>query len=219
MDGTAAERVFARAEPDPAAARARATTRPRTARPQPGGRGTPAGTAGLDADAPAREAGPRARLVRAAETLAAARAAGPHHVAPPTLALRLDVLRAQDRTPVLDAADEDRGAVPDHDPGVLAGRIALAAVEALGGRRPLAQLARWLTPGVLQAVQVRAALTLRVRGTSSRAPQVRRVRACAVDQHTLEASVVVEDGPVVRAVALRLETHRGAWRATVLEIG
>ncbi|MFC4614952.1 Rv3235 family protein [Cellulomonas algicola] len=166
-----------------------------------------------------RAAGPRARLVRTVEPAAPVRAAGPRHVVPPTVAHRLDVLRVQDRSPVLDAADEDRGAVPAHDPGVLAGRIALATVEVLGGRRPIGQLARWLTPGVLDALQVRAALTLRVRGTSGRAPQVRRVRTSAVDEHTLEAGVVVEDGAIVRAVALRLETHRGAWRATVLEVG
>ncbi|QHT56290.1 hypothetical protein GXP71_09510 [Cellulomonas sp. H30R-01] len=177
------------------------------------------GTAHRGIEGSVRAAGPRARLVRTAEAAAPVRATGPRHVVPPTVAHRLDVLRVQDRSPVLDAADEDRGAVPAHDPGVLAGRIALATVEVLGGRRPIGQLARWLTPGVLDALQVRAALTLRVRGASGRAPQVRRVRTSAVDEHTLEAGVVVEDGAVVRAVALRLETHRGAWRATVLEVG
>lgn len=176
----------------------------------------------LAARVPARPAlatGPRARLVRAAQPAHAPQATGPFHTLAPTLPERLAVLRVTDRSPVLDAADEDRGAVPEHDPGVLAGRIALATVEVLAGRRPLAQLARWLTPGVLEALQVRAALTVRVRGVTRRAPQVRRVRACSVDEHTVEAGVVVEDGGVVRAVALRLETHRGAWRATVLEVG
>ncbi|MDC7121135.1 Rv3235 family protein [Cellulomonas fimi] len=239
-DATAAERVFVRSEADSTTAGARPTTRsrsghgtghtsPRTGRTagasavdesvRVGLAGVGPAATTLDAGVTARTAGPRARLVRAAEPAAPVRATGPQHAVAPTIGHRLDVLRAQDRSPVLDAADEDRGAVPAHDPGVLAGRIALATVEVLGGRRPIGQLARWLTPGVLDALQVRAALTLRVRGTSSRAPQVRRVRASAVDEHTLEAGVVVEDGSVVRAVALRLETHRGAWRATVLEIG
>lgn len=220
IEATAAERAFVRTDVD---ADALPSTRPGPRlRTPPAPAGRPGGTtdpARRDARSTAREAGPRARLVRAAEPAAPARATGPRHVVPPTVAHRLDVLRAQDRSPVLDAADEDRGAVPAHDPGVLAGRIALATVEVLGGRRPIGQLARWLTPGVLDALQVRAAVTLRVRGTSGRAPQVRRVRTSAVDEHTLEAGVVVEDGAVVRAVALRLETHRGAWRATVLEIG
>ena len=34
-----------------------------------------------------------------------------------------------------------------------------------------------------------------------------------------EGSVVVHDGTRVRAAAVRLEAHRGAWRATVLQIG
>lgn len=169
----------------------------------------------------ARPAGPRARLVRSAAPARVLRATGPHHLRVPTLAERLDVLRVQDRSPVLDAADEDRGAVPDADPAAFAGRLALATVEVLGGHRPAGQLARWLTPGVLDALQVRAGITQRVHGArpTSRSPQLRRVRACAVDPHTLEACAVVDDGPVVRAVAVRLETHRGTWRATVLEIG
>ena len=48
---------------------------------------------------------------------------------------------------------------------------------------------------------------------------IRRARACRVDAHVLEASLVADDGVRVRAVALRLEAHRGAWRVTALEIG
>lgn len=219
---TPAERVFARAGHGPLAPTAHTASyaargpvaddaRDHELPVAPGGR----------APGTTRSAGPRARLVRAAEPARVERAGGPRHVRPPTVAQRLDVLRAQDRSPVLDAADEDRGAVPQADPTVLAGRIALATVEVLGGRRPLAQLARWLTPGVYDALQVRTDLTLRVRRgrPTTRAPQVRRVRTCAVDPHTLEASAVVDDGAVVRAVAVRLESHRGAWRATVLEVG
>ncbi|AEE46591.1 Rv3235 family protein [Cellulomonas fimi] len=188
-------------------------------RPHPDRASSP-GTTGRAAVV-ARPAGPRARLVRPAAPARVLRAAGPHHLRVPTLAERLDVLRVQDRSPVLDAADEDRGAVPDADPAAFAGRLALATVEVLGGHRPAGQLARWLTPGVLDALQVRAAITQRVHGArpTARSPQLRRVRACAVDPHTLEACAVVDDGPVVRAVAVRLETHRGTWRATVLEIG
>ena len=34
-----------------------------------------------------------------------------------------------------------------------------------------------------------------------------------------EAAVVIDDGCRVRAVAVRLETHRGMWRATALDVG
>ena len=55
--------------------------------------------------------------------------------------------------------------------------------------------------------------------THARRPAARRVRVCPVDRHTAEACLVVDDGVRVRAVALRLEAHRGAWRVTTLEIG
>ena len=48
---------------------------------------------------------------------------------------------------------------------------------------------------------------------------VRRVRVCRLSQLVAEASVVLDDGDRVRAAAIRLESHRGYWRATVLEIG
>jgi hypothetical protein len=53
----------------------------------------------------------------------------------------------------------------------------------------------------------------------TRAPAVRGVRACVLHEHLVEATAVVDDGRRVRAIALRLETHRGAWRATALEVG
>ena len=55
--------------------------------------------------------------------------------------------------------------------------------------------------------------------STPRPPVIRRTRACRVDSHVLEASMVADDGVRVRAVALRLEGHRGAWRVTALEIG
>ena len=53
----------------------------------------------------------------------------------------------------------------------------------------------------------------------TRAPAVRGVRVCTLHEHLVEATAVVDDGLRTRAVALRLETHRGAWRATALELG
>lgn len=139
----------------------------------------------------------------------------------PTVQQRIVALRASDRSTVIDAADEGRGPVPAAEPGRLASTIAQAGVEVLMGRRSVGQLARWLTPGVYDALHDRATLTLRAVGPRSarRAPTVRRARVWRVDEHALEASVVVDDGLRVRAVALRLESHRGSWRATALEIG
>jgi len=140
---------------------------------------------------------------------------------PTRLEERVRVLRAHDRSPVLDSADEDRGPVPLADPSAVAGALAHACVEVLLGRRSAAQIARWVTPGVFDVLRCRAAATARVLGGvgSGRATTVRRVRLCPIEPHQVEVSAVVDDGTRVRAVAMRLETHRGVWRATSLEIG
>jgi len=148
------------------------------------------------------------------------RADGPRSVVPPLVADRIRVLRASDRSLVLDCADEDRGARPTQDPVATVRQLALASVEVIAGSRPAAQLARWVTPGVLDALRRRADLA-RVAGIGRHglAPVVRHARVCVVDQHVVEGAVVIEDGRRVRAVAVRLETHRGAWRATALVVG
>ena len=125
---------------------------------------------------------------------------------------------------------------PLPDPTRLCGSLVLAAVEALAGTRPLVQLVRWVTPPVLEALTAAAqrAPTLPGRparpgarpGTpgAARAPQpgratVRRTHLTRVSPTAAEASVVLHDGQRVRAAAVRLEVHRGHWRATVLQIG
>ncbi|MCU1532151.1 MAG: hypothetical protein JWO49_1722 [Arthrobacter sp.] len=101
-----------------------------------------------------------------------------------------------------------------------------AAIEVLSGTRPAQQLARRLDQHCLAALQHRAALTRRVACGSSptagrlhRNPSVRSVRACRVSEDVYEASAVVVDDLRVRAVALRLERNKLAWRITALEIG
>ncbi|WP_456788010.1 Rv3235 family protein [Cellulomonas sp. P5_C5] len=175
---------------------------------------------------PARPGGtrprrPQIRLVPAVDPPVVEEATGPAHTVPDTAAGRIAVLRVTDRSLVMEADDTDARTLPDGDPSAVARAVGLASLEVLAGRRSVAQLARWLTPGVYETLQVRAGLTQRVLGTSggTRPPVVRRARACRVDPHVLEASLVADDGVRVRAVALRLEGHRGAWRVTALEIG
>lgn len=201
--------------PRPARAPRTATARSSALRPVPSaGPGT--------APTPALEEshGRRARVRMVPDLAPAAVPVAPPPVAPTTLGRRVQVLRAADRTVVVDAADEERGPVPTADPALLTRRVGLACVEVTLGRRPVAQLARWLAPGVLEQVRVRAALAARAGARpATHAPRARRVRACAVDEHTVEACLVVDDGTRVRAVALRLESHRGSWQVTTLEIG
>jgi len=107
------------------------------------------------------------------------------------------------------------------DPTRLCCAVVRGAVEAARGDRPVAQLARWVSPTVLEALTTRAAL---VRGLPrpTRVPRpalVRRARVVRLSPTAAEASVVVEDVDRVRAAALRVELHRGQWRVVALEIG
>jgi hypothetical protein len=107
------------------------------------------------------------------------------------------------------------------DPEQWAGALVRSAVEALCGIRPTAQLARWLSADLYESLARRAGLAVRILGrpTVSRRAAVRRVHVCRVVPGVVEASVVVHDGSHLRAAAVRLEVHRGRWRATALEIG
>lgn len=102
------------------------------------------------------------------------------------------------------------------DPTRLCGAVVVAAVEALRSTRPLAQLARWVSPAVFESLS-RAARPAPVE--APRGVVVRGLRVCRIDPSVAEATAVVHDGERVRAAAVRFEVHRGSWRATVLQIG
>ncbi|WP_448073107.1 Rv3235 family protein [Georgenia yuyongxinii] len=106
-------------------------------------------------------------------------------------------------------------------PAPCAAALARCAVEVLVGLRPATQLARYLTTELYESLARRAGLAERILGRPSRTRHtaVRRVHVCHVGPRTVEASVVVHDGARIRAAAVRLEAHRGRWRATALEIG
>lgn len=106
---------------------------------------------------------------------------------------------------------------PLADPAQVCGPVVLAAVEALAGSRPLTQLMRWVTPAVYEALEARVPAD-RLTG-ALRSARVRRSHVCRLGATVAEASVVVHDGTRVRAAAVRLEVHRGHWRATALQIG
>ncbi|WP_066582614.1 Rv3235 family protein [Cellulomonas timonensis] len=149
-------------------------------------------------------------------------ASGPGPVRPPTLEERTrerrrNALQASRQTPEPD----EPGCDPLPEPTSVCCSIVLVALEALTGTRSLSQLARWVTPEVYERLAARAAVTERSLGSSRPAPrpEVRRARVCRLGQRVAEASIVVQDGARVRAVAVRVEERRGAWRAVALEIG
>jgi hypothetical protein len=197
-----------------------------------GGRSRPALTVApplraQDGGAPGAPGGPptpraaRPVTVRLAPTLEpparTVRATTPAHTVPPVLGSpearrRLDVTSRPFGGPAAAL-----GPMPDPTP--LCCAMVQAAVEGLRGVRPLAQLTRWVTPEVYEHLQIRAELVQRAGRPVAARAGIRRIRLFRIGDDVAEASVVVDDGPRVRAVAIRLEGHRGRWRAVVLEIG
>lgn len=111
-----------------------------------------------------------------------------------------------------------RSAAPT-DPTALCCSITQAAVEALRGIRPMTQLVQWLAPEVYETLLTRSRITVAAGATSSRPARIRRARVHRVSERAAEATVIVDDLERVRAAALRLEHHRGAWRVVAFVLG
>lgn len=123
------------------------------------------------------------------------------------------------------------------DPTAICCAVAHAAVEAFHGARPVQQLARLVSPKVYEQLSQRANAQIQLNianGNASVAnrgvrnpeirtsrPTTRIVRAIVsrVSPVAAEATVIIKDGPRVRAAALRAEEFRGRWRIAVLQIG
>ena len=109
-------------------------------------------------------------------------------------------------------------------------RYAQAAVEIVGGDRPVTQLLRWSSREVYENLQRRAELVARAgrhqpgqgRFQPVR-PRVLGVHPCFVTRDVVEAGVHVRYGERSRAVAARFELKRGRhdpaprWVCTALE--
>ncbi|HLS24722.1 MAG TPA: Rv3235 family protein [Beutenbergiaceae bacterium] len=107
------------------------------------------------------------------------------------------------------------------NPTTWAATLVRATVEVLKGRRPAAQLIRWLEADLWSALASRAQIGVQNSpGTARPAPvRVRRVHGCPITDAVWEGAVIINDGERTRAVALRLEVLRGRWCATALTIG
>lgn len=99
-----------------------------------------------------------------------------------------------------------------------------AAVEIVGGDRPVTQLVRWTTPGVYQDLGRRAQLVGRAGrhqpGLGHRQvvrPQVRSIHTCFVAREAVEVSAHVRYGERSRAVAARFQLIAGRWQCCALE--
>lgn len=106
------------------------------------------------------------------------------------------------------------------DPAAWGHRLMIGIIETAGGRRPLQQLAALLSRSVAHGLGAdfeRAAQLRRPHWTH--AATVRSVRVCEPADGVAELCAVVQVGPRVRAVALRLESYEGRWRCTRLQLG
>lgn len=93
-----------------------------------------------------------------------------------------------------------------------AGRFAQAAVEIVGGDRPVGQLSRWSTRDVYLDLERRALLVARAGGHQPGAarvqpvrPRVHSVHACRVNPEVVEVGVHLRYGARSRALACRFE--------------
>lgn len=103
------------------------------------------------------------------------------------------------------------------DPRQAGRRLLTTALEALAGRRPIAQLRPLTSTGVFTAITTRRRPTWCVQGTSPIA--LGGVRVCEPVDGVAEISAVARRSGRAHAVAARLEGIDGAWRCTALQIG
>jgi hypothetical protein len=109
-----------------------------------------------------------------------------------------------------------RASVALPDPRRWSATLTQAVMETLYGPRPVQQLARWTDGTIYRAIAHRVAS--RSGPTPGAHPQVRSVRVCRPAPTVAEASVVVQTGRRVRAVALRLEIRDRRWLCTALDV-
>ncbi len=109
------------------------------------------------------------------------------------------------------------------NPDALLRNLARSVVEIIAGVREVEQVARWVSPDVFSKVLQRAQHAKRsraLRGLTVRRPTV-RARACLWQSPrpgVVEGTVVVDIGARARAVAIRLESWRGRWRAERIHV-
>jgi hypothetical protein len=103
-------------------------------------------------------------------------------------------------------------------------RYAQAAVEIVGGDRPVSQLLRWTASEVYADLHRRALLVARAGGHQAGQSRVQPVRPKVVSVHTcfvsetaMEAGIRIRYGQRFRAIAARFEQHRDRWICTALE--
>ena len=115
--------------------------------------------------------------------------------------------------------------LPDPEPWLRAS--CQAVLEVMAGLRPPAQVVRSCSPDVYLAVARRYASARRRAAAQPtqpgvdriRRPNVVRIRVTRPDPAVVEAVVLLNVGPRVRAMAIRADAASTGWRITALELG
>lgn len=109
------------------------------------------------------------------------------------------------------------------DPAPLAANLGRSIIEVFAGVRDIDHLARWLSDEVYRHLLARTQYEARARRARHRVirrPSVRHLGS-RIQQLTVgvaECVVLLDVGPRVRAVALRLEWSGNRWRATSFHV-
>lgn len=99
-------------------------------------------------------------------------------------------------------------------PEALAALLVRGAAEVIAGHRPVRQLEPLVAPILARRLTIELR---RNRDRTATMPRVQRVlTAPPTPSGAVEATVLVERDGRTTAIAVRLERHRGAWRATEL---
>jgi hypothetical protein len=144
-----------------------------------------------------------------------------------SLALHYEVAPGQQAVPpppmlrLVPADDPEAPYLPDAQAWAI--RLVQAVTEVLAGDRPIGQLVRWTDSVVFTDLNRRVRVlglttTATARGSKERCA-VRSVHVSTPAPEVAEVAAHVRHGERSRAVALRLEIHRGRWVCTALELG
>lgn len=109
------------------------------------------------------------------------------------------------------------------DPEPLITNLTACVIEIIAGARDLEQISRWVTDEVYNRLASRVSFAnraRRVKGAPSHRPRfsIMSIRTFEPAPGVVEATVIVQMQPRVRALAMRLEGLDRRWRATSISV-
>ena len=126
-----------------------------------------------------------------------------------TIRSRDDRVRPRDNRP----ARTKQTPATDPDPVRLAGVLARAWFEIQSGRRPLHQLAPLLSPAIRRRM---AGQLAPAEAPPTAIPRIHKILPSAPKAGVREVVVLIDHHERISALAVRMERHRGRWRAVEL---